>query len=102
MLGLGFQEVLIVGVVAVLLFGKRLPEVARSLGSSYQEFRRGLNEIQSQIDSRGSSSSHRSYSSYDSSLRTEEAEDYDQPTAPKFELPAPAETPNDAVETPSG
>ena len=102
MLGMGFQELLVVGVVAVLLFGKRLPEVARSLGSSYQEFRRGLNEIQSQIDLSGSSSSNQSYSSYDSSSRKEESEEYDQPTAPKFELPAPTESPNDAVETPSG
>ena len=103
MFGLGFQELLIVGIVAVLLFGKRLPEVARSLGSSYQEFRRGLNEIQSQIDFSGSSSASQSYSSYDSSMRTEESVDYDQPTAPKFELPASAAAstdppPNEQVE----
>ena len=102
MFGLGFQELMVVGVVAVLLFGKRLPEVARSLGASYNEFRRGLNEIQSQIDLSGSSYSRRSQTSYDSALRTEEPEDYDQPTAPKFELPAPAASPPDAVETPTG
>ena len=102
MFGLGFQELLIVGVVAVLLFGKRLPEVARSLGASYHEFRRGLSEIQSQIDFSGNSYSRRSPTSYDSAMRTEEPEDYDQPTAPKFELPAPAATSADAVESPSG
>lgn len=47
--GIGFPELVIVGVVAVLLFGSRLPEVARSLGQSYQQFRKGLNEIQSSI-----------------------------------------------------
>ena len=50
MFGLGIQEILIVGAVAVMLFGKRLPEVARSLGGSYRDFRRGLTEIQSQMN----------------------------------------------------
>ena len=63
MFGLGFQELLIVGVVAVVLFGKRLPEVAKSLGASYREFRQGLSEIQSQIDFTGSSYSSRRTSS---------------------------------------
>ena len=30
--GIGPMEMVIVGIVAVLLFGKRLPEVGRSLG----------------------------------------------------------------------
>ena len=48
--GIGFIEMLIIGVVAVLLFGSRLPEVARSLGQTYQQFRRGLSDIQSTIN----------------------------------------------------
>jgi sec-independent protein translocase protein TatA len=47
--GIGFPELVIISIVAVLLFGSRLPEVARSLGQSYQQFRKGLNEIQSSI-----------------------------------------------------
>lgn len=43
--GIGFQELLIIAVVAILLFGKRLPEVARSWGQSYREFRRSVNDI---------------------------------------------------------
>ncbi len=105
MFGLSVQELMIVGVVAVMLFGKRLPEVAKSLGASYREFRQGLNEIQSQIDFTGNSSSPRSYRSYTSPTRKEkekekeQAEDYDQPTAPKFELPAPAESVSGPSET---
>jgi len=38
----GTFEWLIIGLVALLLFGKRLPDVANSLGRSYREFRRGL------------------------------------------------------------
>ena len=43
--GIGPTEMLIVGVIALLLFGKRLPEVARSLGKSVNEFKGGLNEV---------------------------------------------------------
>ena len=33
---------LILGVIAVLLFGERLPEVARSLGKGFMEFKKGI------------------------------------------------------------
>ncbi len=45
--GVGFGELVIIIIVAVVLFGGRLPEVARTLGQTYQQFRKGLNEIQS-------------------------------------------------------
>ncbi len=46
---MGVTEVVVIGVLAVLLFGSKLPEVARSLGGSYQQFRKGLSDIQSSI-----------------------------------------------------
>ncbi len=45
MFGLSPMEIAIVGAVAVLLFGSRLPSVARSLGKSMTEFKKGLNEV---------------------------------------------------------
>ena len=42
MFGLGPMELLIVGVIAVLLFGNRLPEVGRSLGKGLVEFKKGV------------------------------------------------------------
>ena len=42
---IGYTELMVIGVVAILLFGSRLPEVARSLGGSYREFRKSLNDI---------------------------------------------------------
>ena len=50
MFGLGLPELVIVGVIAVMLFGKRLPEVARSFGQSYHQFRAGLNDIQAEVN----------------------------------------------------
>jgi sec-independent protein translocase protein TatA len=49
MFGLSPFELMVVGVVAVLLFGAKLPEVARSLGSSYHQFKRGMSDIQGQF-----------------------------------------------------
>lgn len=42
---LGWPELIIVLVVVLLLFGAaRLPAIARSIGSSAKEFRKGLDE----------------------------------------------------------
>jgi len=37
--------------VALLIFGKRLPEVCRSIGKGLMEFRRGMQDIQDEIRS---------------------------------------------------
>jgi sec-independent protein translocase protein TatA len=45
MFGLGVPELIVIGAVVVLLFGaKRLPELARALGKSSREFKKGLKE----------------------------------------------------------
>ena len=46
LLGIGFTPMgmLIVGLVALLMFGKRLPEVMKSLGRSVTEFKKGIND----------------------------------------------------------
>jgi len=43
MFGIGSTELLVVMVVALLLFGHRLPQAMRSLGQGFHEFKRGLN-----------------------------------------------------------
>jgi sec-independent protein translocase protein TatA len=42
MFGLGMAEILVICVIGLLLFGNRLPGVARSLGKSLMEFRKEL------------------------------------------------------------
>jgi sec-independent protein translocase protein TatA len=45
MFGLGSQELLVILVIVLILFGaNRLPELARSLGASMREFKKGINE----------------------------------------------------------
>jgi len=43
-------EMLLVMVVALLLYGGKLPEVARSWGKSFTEFRRGLSDIKTDLN----------------------------------------------------
>jgi sec-independent protein translocase protein TatA len=46
MFGLGYQELLLILVIVLILFGaQRLPDLARSLGSSVKEFKKGINEM---------------------------------------------------------
>ena len=40
---LGGPDLLIIGLVALLIFGKRLPEVGKNLGKTIVEFKKGLN-----------------------------------------------------------
>lgn len=46
----GGWEWLIIGAIGLLLFGRRLPEVGRSLGMGIVEFKRGIQGIESDID----------------------------------------------------
>ncbi len=43
-MGLGPIEIFVILLVALLVFGRRLPEVARSLGQGMVEFRKGLRD----------------------------------------------------------
>ena len=102
-LALSPVEMMIVGVVAVLLFGGRLPDVARSAGKSLAQFRKGFRDIEDQIRSAAmgdvsslghTSSTHRPQVS---------EEEHEEATAPKFE-PPPADpcVGNGEVASPEG
>lgn len=48
--GIGWQELLIVLIIALLIFGRRLPEVGKSLGKGIVEFKKGLKGIEDEMD----------------------------------------------------
>lgn len=49
--GIGFQELLLIFLLVLLLFGaKRLPEVGKAMGKGIREFKRATKEIRSDID----------------------------------------------------
>jgi sec-independent protein translocase protein TatA len=90
---IGPMELIIVMGIAVLLFGKRLPEVGRSLGKGIIEFKKGLSGAGDDFDISGTS---RSSSSHGSSWRSDERPadeaSYSDASVPKFELPGAAST----------
>ncbi|KRT68767.1 MAG: twin-arginine translocation protein [Candidatus Rokubacteria bacterium CSP1-6] len=46
MFGLGYQELLLILLIVLILFGaQRLPDLARSLGSSFKEFKKGVSDV---------------------------------------------------------
>ncbi|MBI4608087.1 MAG: twin-arginine translocase TatA/TatE family subunit [Candidatus Rokubacteria bacterium] len=52
MFGLGYQELLLILLIVLVLFGaSRLPELARSLGSSVKEFKKGVTEAKDETTS---------------------------------------------------
>lgn len=88
---IGYQEVIVIGVVAILLFGKRLPDVARNWGNSYRDLRRSLNDIKSSFaaDHFESTKPKRSNIEYD---------DRSTESAPRFVPPVDSE-PNAPTDT---
>jgi len=59
--GLGGQEVGVILVIILLLFGaKKLPELARSLGQGVKEFRKSVKEISEDVAENGSEDSSKS------------------------------------------
>lgn len=49
-MGIGWQEVLIVLFIVFLLFGTRIPKLARSLGESIVEFKKGIGQGKQDAD----------------------------------------------------
>lgn len=87
--GLGMFEMAIIAVLAVVLFGSKLPQMMRSIGKSYGQFRKGLSDIQADLDE-ATREGEEEYERSKSRGFVEEYEDRDVATAPKF-VPPPAE-----------
>jgi sec-independent protein translocase protein TatA len=51
MFGLGAQELIVIFIVLLLLFGgKKLPELARGLGKGIREFKKATTEIEEDLN----------------------------------------------------
>jgi sec-independent protein translocase protein TatA len=48
---IGPLELVVIAVLGLLIFGKRLPEVGRSLGKGIVQFKKGLRDVEDEVDS---------------------------------------------------
>jgi len=94
MFGIESTEMIILFVVALLLFGKRLPEVAKTVGKGVADFKKGLAGIDDHLRTSVHSpyqSSHPSSSAPPSSrpapLEQRDSQVSSGPAVPKFEPP---------------
>lgn len=87
----GPMEMVVLGMIALLLFGKRLPEVARSLGKGIVEFKKGVSGIEDDV-TKGT------YRAETRSTRPLPQEERAEVTAPKFEPPQTAPSEPERVE----
>jgi sec-independent protein translocase protein TatA len=51
---LGAQEMIILLIIGVLLFGRKLPEVGRYLGKGIVEFKKGIKGLEDELDTTAS------------------------------------------------
>ncbi|MFN3479169.1 MAG: Sec-independent protein translocase protein TatB [Thermodesulfovibrionales bacterium] len=73
MFDLGMQELIVIFIVALLVFGpKRLPELGRTIGKGIAELKRAMQGVKEQIDSEIDLTTPHSLS-IDTSLGTEES-----------------------------
>ena len=88
MFNLGPTEMVFFGIIALMLFGSKLPEVARNLGGSYRELRKNLSDFQREFQ--GWDRPDPRASSKPAQYVEAEAEKIET-SAPKF-IPPPAES----------
>jgi sec-independent protein translocase protein TatA len=92
----GWIELLVIAGVGLLIFGRRLPEVARNMGKSIIEFKKGMREVKGDIEEVDAERQRRLDSTsrprLDRSTEATPAESTSQPPKPASvnEAPAPA------------
>ena len=90
---LGLPEMIVIMIIAVLLFGKRLPEVGRSLGKGIIEFKKGLRGFEDGLDFSSDSSTALSRRGDDHASSAGTSPQYTDTAVPKFEPPTSAPVP---------
>ncbi len=87
---IGPAELLFLAFIALLLFGKRLPEVMRSLGKGVTEFKKGMSGLEDEFNRGAYGNSQQPQ--YHEPSRPLPAEERPEITAPKFQPPTTAPT----------
>ena len=60
MFGLGAQELMLILLIALVLFGgSKIPDLGRSLGQAIREFKKGVESSDSASDTKDASSNHK-------------------------------------------
>lgn len=96
----GFSPIhwLVIGLVALLLFGNRLPEVARSVGRAFKEFKRGLRDVSEDLGREDDQEEERPRRKLPGSEPRRMPEPQDQPQQRTTEREATPEPPADRQE----
>lgn len=84
----GYTEMVLFGIIALMLFGSRLPEVARNFGQTYKQLRSKVDEFQREFRDWDKTDVPASRPTY-----TDDQERI-APTTPKF-IPPPADDDDD-------
>jgi sec-independent protein translocase protein TatA len=94
-------ELMVVAFIALLLFGKRLPEVMRSLGKGVTEFKKGMSGIEDEFN-RSMYGQGQQQPTYHDPARPLPLEERPELTAPKFQPPttAPMQAPPEQQQQP--
>ena len=80
--GLGPMEIVVIVVIGVLLFGRRLPEIGRSMGKTIIEFKKGMGGLEDELDKNQFSSPNPTQNQIHEPIRAPQRV---AATAPKFE-----------------
>lgn len=57
MFGLGMQEIIVIALIVLLLFGgKKIPELMNGLGKGVKSFKNGMKEVEDEVKSDGANS----------------------------------------------
>ena len=88
MFGLGPLELMVIGVIAVMLYGKQLPDVGLKVGKSLAELRRQWSTISQDLDVTGDIKSRSGQTRIDSRRLSSQFDDEESAqTSPVFDPP---------------